>query len=78
MLQNSQQYGADPEGRAARKLFTGLTRTWPNDCPDCGTRMEFRFEPQTARVCPDCGTRITQNSVTGAFMQDGRRELKAA
>lgn len=79
MSQTTTQYAADGASglQAVRRLFTGVTRTWPNDCPDCGERMEFIFEPQTARVCPACGTRITQNAVTGAFVQDGRRPLAA-
>jgi hypothetical protein len=46
------------------KLSTAVLRklpaiTWPNDCPDCGARMEFDFTPdETAfRRCP-CGTAV--------------------
>lgn len=34
---------------------------WPNDCPDCATRMEFITRPHVPahRRCPDCGRTVT-------------------
>lgn len=39
------------------------TKHWPNDCPSCGKRMEFGFEP-TVRRCA-CGTVITEREAMG-------------
>ena len=40
-------------------------RIWPDDCPRCAARMEFRFRPgsapaeaRTLRACPACGLAI--------------------
>lgn len=69
MPESTAQFSADSEARAARSLFRGVTRTWPNDCPDCGTLMEFAFTPQTTRQCPKCGHAIRVNPMTGDFQQ---------
>jgi hypothetical protein len=37
---------------------------WPDDCPQCGVRMEFEFVPVTARICA-CGARVTARDLIG-------------
>ena len=44
---------------AAADVRRLLSRYWPNDCPACGARMEFRFNP-VVRVC-SCGRVVTES-----------------
>lgn len=37
------------------------SRHWPDDCPDCGKRMEFQYEP-VGRRC-SCGRIVTAREV---------------
>lgn len=39
------------------------TKYWPNDCPDCGLRMEFGFDPPV-RKC-GCGRVVTELEALG-------------
>lgn len=44
--------------RASFSDFKSLpAETWPDDCPRCGHRMRFAFEPAPHRLCP-CGVRV--------------------
>lgn len=38
---------------------------WPDDCPDCATRMEFVLIPDTPthRRCPACARTVTAAEV---------------
>ena len=39
------------------------SKYWPNDCPDCGKRMDFGFTP-TVRKC-ECGRVVTEREALG-------------
>ncbi len=59
-----------PEPLITSRLRTMSMRYWPNDCPSCGTRMEFRTQTHkrdvvAVRVCPapNCNRVVTATEV---------------
>lgn len=69
--------------KLSRALTSGLpVRHWPNNCPDCGMEMEFRFPAGSEdgrgawRECPGCGATVADRD--GSFENAGSQRQEAA
>jgi len=59
---------------ALRHLARIRAPTWPDDCPDCGSRMEFVFAPQAIRQCARCGLGIISDPLTGKLIHQTKNQ----
>lgn len=49
---------ADDSGRAARNVWSAMSRGWRGRCPSCGSGKMFRAYLKVADACPACGTEL--------------------